>query len=204
MKVAIFGGTFNPIHIGHLIMAQYVLNYTDIDKIIFVPNGVPPHKSDMEIASGKDRFEMVRLSIEDNPNLDISDFEIKKKTPSWTIDTLQFFSQKYDQVYFMLGSDNLFDILKWKRSTEILRSFPLIVLPRQRNTRGVYKLINHYTDKYCANITFVNMPLIDVSSTEIRKLIKENKSIRYMVCSKVEEYIKRKGLYLDKHRSNPA
>jgi len=91
MKVALFGGTFNPIHIGHLIMAQYVLNFSQVQKVIFVPNGHPPHKVE-DVADAFDRFEMVKLSIEDNPYFDISDFEIKKSNPSWTIDTLEYIS----------------------------------------------------------------------------------------------------------------
>jgi len=194
MKVAIFGGTFNPIHIGHLIMAQYVKNFSEIDRIIFVPNGVPPHKN-IDIALPEDRFEMVRLSIEDNPDFQISDFEIKNKGPSWTINTLNHFATVYEEVYFILGSDNLSEISKWYKAEEILRKFPIIVLPRERDTRVIRMQIEDFAILFGARIILIDMPIIDISSTEIRRLIRENKSIRYMVHPKVEEYIIRKGLY---------
>ncbi|WAM32926.1 nicotinate (nicotinamide) nucleotide adenylyltransferase [Caldicellulosiruptor morganii] len=194
MKVAIFGGTFNPIHIGHLIMAQYVKNFTDVDRIIFVPNGTPPHKNS-EIALPQHRFEMVRLSIEDNPDFEVSDFEIKKEGPSFTINTLEYFSILYEKVYFIIGSDNLFEIKKWYKAEQILKKFPIIVLPRERERDLIRKQIEKFFCIYNAEIILIDMPIIDISSTEIRRLIKENRSIRYMVHPKVEEYIIRKGLY---------
>lgn len=194
MKVAIFGGTFNPIHIGHLIMAQYVKNFSEVDKVIFVPNGVPPHKN-IDIALPEDRFEMVRLSIEDNPDFEISDFEIKNKGPSWTINTLNYFATSCEKVYFILGSDNLFEIKKWYRAEEILKKFPIIVLPRERDTTLIRRQIEEFGIQFAAKMVLIDMPIIDISSTEIRRLIRENKSIRYMVHPKVEEYIIRKGLY---------
>lgn len=194
MKVALFGGTFNPIHIGHLIMAQYVLNFSQVQKVIFVPNGHPPHKVE-DVADAFDRFEMVKLSIEDNPYFDISDFEIKKSNPSWTIDTLEYFSSIYERVYFIIGSDNLSEIVKWYKAEEILKRYPLIVLPRERNLCAIKKEIEKLSSKYAQDITLIQMPVIDISSTEIRKLISQDKSIRYIGSSKVEEYIKRKGLF---------
>uniref|UniRef100_A0A7C5Z088 Probable nicotinate-nucleotide adenylyltransferase n=1 Tax=Caldicellulosiruptor owensensis TaxID=55205 RepID=A0A7C5Z088_9FIRM len=194
MRVALFGGTFNPIHIGHLIMAQYVLNFSEVQKVLFVPNGQPPHKIE-DIADANDRFEMVRLSIEDNPYFDISDFEIKKGGPSWTIDTLKHFSSIYEKVYFIIGSDNLSEIVNWYKAEEILRGYPLIVLPRERDLCTIKKEIEKLSSKYAQEITLIQMPIVDISSTEVRNLIRQNKSIRYMVHPKVEEYIKRKGLY---------
>jgi len=194
MRVALFGGTFNPIHIGHLIMAQYVLNFSQVQKVIFVPNGHPPHKIE-DVADASDRFEMVKISIEDNPYFDISDFEIKKSGPSWTIDTLKYFSSIYERVCFIIGSDNLSEIVNWYKAEEILRRYPLIVLPRERDLCPIKKKIEKLSSKYAQEITLIQMPIVDISSTEIRKLIRQNKSIRYMVHPKVEEYIKRKELY---------
>jgi len=194
MRVALFGGTFNPIHIGHLIMAQYVLNFSEVQKVIFVPNGHPPHKIE-DVADASDRFEMVKISIEDNPYFDISDFEIKKSGPSWTIDTLKYFSSIYERVCFIIGSDNLSEIVNWYKAEEILRRYSLIVLPRERDLCAIKKEIEKLSSKYAQEITLIQMPIVDISSTEIRKLIRQNKSIRYMVHPKVEEYIKRKGLY---------
>lgn len=194
MKVAIFGGTFNPVHIGHLIMAQYVKNFAEIDKVIFVPNGIPPHKN-ADIAPPEDRFEMVKLSIDDNPDFEISDFEIKNKEKSFTINTLNYFSLYYEKVYFILGSDNLFEIKNWYKAEEILKKFPIIVLPRERDTTLIETQIQEFKIKFAAKMILINMPVIDISSTEIRRLVKEGKSIRYMVHPKVEEYIFRKGLY---------
>jgi len=185
---------FNPIHIGHLIMAQYVLNFSEVQKVIFVPNGHPPHKIE-DVADASDRFEMVKISIEDNPYFDISDFEIKKSGPSWTIDTLKYFSSIYERVCFIIGSDNLSEIVNWYKAEEILRRYSLIVLPRERDLCPIKKEIEKLSSKYAQEITLIQMPIVDISSTEIRKLIRQNKSIRYMVHPKVEEYIKRKGLY---------
>jgi len=197
MKVAIFGGTFNPIHIGHLIMGQYVLNFADIDKILFIPNGKPPHKNNIDLASEFDRYNMVELAIKNNKNYDISDYEIKKGEYSYTIDTLLFFKKIYDDVSFIIGSDNLDEIILWRRSNQILSQFPIIVLPRTTDRSEIELKINRLVKNYNSKIKLIDMPVVNISSTEVRRLIKEKKSIKYLVPENVEEYIKRKGLYLE-------
>ncbi|MEZ0536151.1 nicotinate (nicotinamide) nucleotide adenylyltransferase [Caldicellulosiruptoraceae bacterium PP1] len=195
LKIAILGGTFNPIHIGHLIIGQYVINKTDIQKVIFLPNGIAPHKAN--IVSSEDRLKMVELSIEENDKFIVSDYEIKKTTKSYTIETLKYFKEYYQEVYFIIGSDNLYEVKNWYKSEQLLKENKFIVLPRIREKDTIIDKINELTKDYNTDFLFIDMPIIDISSSEIRELIKQRKSIKYLVHWKVEDYIKRKGLYIE-------
>ena len=187
MKIGILGGTFNPVHVGHLILAEEAKEKIGLEKIIFVPTYLPPHKNSSEIASAFDRYEMIKTAIRNNKSLLVSDIEIKRKGKSYTIDTLREFKKKYpnDELFFISGSDLLKYLEEWKDLTEILKMVKFIVA-----TRPGYPLekIPHY-------ISTVSIRAVDISAFEIRKAIKEGKSFRYLVPEAVFNYITKRKLY---------
>jgi nicotinate-nucleotide adenylyltransferase len=188
-KIAILGGSFNPIHIGHLILANTVCEEFNLDKIIFVPCYIQPLKSNEDFASAEDRLAMIKLAIQNNPKFELSDIEIKRKGKSYTVDTLKYFKQKYDDLYFVIGADNIKDFHRWKEPDTILKLAKLIVT----NRGGIEKKI---PQRLRGKKIFVcKIPDIEISSTLIRNNIRSNKSIKYLVPEKVEKYIIKNKLY---------
>ena len=188
MRIGILGGTFNPIHTGHLILAEEAYFKLKLDKLIFVPAFIPPHKSTSDVISAKDRLEMVRLAIEDNPAFEISTYEIDSKKKSYSIDTLKEFRNIYGDealLCFITGSDSLKDLFSWKNINDIFKISKFIVANRPGYP---LKDIPKEAD------TVVITP-IEVSSEDIRKRLKEGKSIRYLVPEKVRKYILEHNLY---------
>ena len=191
MRIGILGGTFNPIHIGHLILAEEAHFKLKLDKLIFVPAFVPPHKSSLDVINAKDRLEMVRLAIEDNPDFGLSTFEIDSKKKSYSIDTLKEFRAIYGadaELCFITGSDSLKDLFSWKNINDIFKISKFIVANRPGYPiKDVPKEVD----------TVVITP-IEVSSEDIRKRLSEGRSIRYLVTEKVRKYIADRKLYLTK------
>jgi nicotinate-nucleotide adenylyltransferase len=187
MRIGILGGTFNPIHIGHLILAEETREKIGLDRIIFVPAYLPPHKEDSDIAQAKQRLVMVKLAIQGNPNFAVSDLEIKRDGRSYTIDTIKELKGLYsrDELYFIIGSDLLEYLDEWKDLDEILKLVKFIVA-----TRPGYAL-----DKIPSHIATIPIRAVDISGFEIRKAIKESKSFRYLVPQAVYDYIKKERLY---------
>ena len=189
MRIGILGGTFNPIHIGHLILAEEAHFKLKLDKLVFVPAFVPPHKNSSEVINAKDRLEMVRLAIEDNPAFDLSTFEIDSKKKSYSIDTLKEFRGVYGEdaeLCFITGSDSLKDLFSWKNINDIFKISKFIVANRPGYPiKDVPKEVD----------TVVITP-IEVSSLDIRKRLAESRSIRYLVPEKVRKYISERKLYL--------
>lgn len=190
MKLGIFGGTFDPPHIGHLIVADNVREQLGLDKIIFIPSFVAPHKLNVKAADPKQRFEMVEISIKNNKDFLVYDIEIERKGRSYTIDTIKTLEILHPQaeLYLIIGMDNLIDFPEWKSPHEIISRAELIVM----NRPGYDKPVKNEFVKFA---TFVRVPNIDLSSSEIRKRIKMGKTIRYLVHPDVEKYIINKGLY---------
>lgn len=189
MRIGILGGTFNPIHIGHLILAEEACFKLKLDKLILVPAFMPPHKDTRDVIDAKDRLEMVRLAIEDNPAFEISTYEVDSKKKSYSIDTLKEFRKIYGdeaQLCFITGSDSLKDIFSWKNINDIFKISKFIVANRPGYP---LKDIPKEAD------TVVITP-IEVSSEDIRKRLKEGRSIRYLVSEKVRKYILEHNLYL--------
>ncbi len=187
MKIGILGGTFNPVHIGHLILAEEAREKIGLDKIIFVPTYLPPHKNNSGIASAGDRFEMIKIAVRGNKSFLVSDVEIKRQGKSYTIDTIRELKKKYpkDELYFISGSDLLKYLEEWKDLSEILKIVKFVVA-----TRPGYPLEN-----IPSYISTVSIRAVDVSAFEIREAIKENKSFRYLVPESVSGYITKKKLY---------
>lgn len=189
--IGIFGGSFNPIHIGHLIMANEVLIKLNLEKIVFIPAGNPPHKNLINLASTIDRYNMVKLSIEDNKKFEVSDIEIKKQCITYTYDTLKELKEIYKEskLYFIIGFDSLKELDTWKNIDKMNKYCDFVVVDRNSNSEQIDFLIKEYKQKYNLSIHYVETPNINISSTMIRQRVKDNINITYMVDKKVEEYI---------------
>ena len=188
MKVGLYFGSFNPIHIGHLIIAQAVLEHAQLQEVWFIVSPQNPLKKNRSLLHEFDRYDMVRLSIEDHDRFRVSDIEFHMPKPSFTIDTLSYLREKHQNHEFKLiiGGDNLAIFPKWKNSKKIIEDFGLIVYPRP----GSEKTLSVHP-----NIQFVEAPLMDISATYIRKCIQSNRSIRYLVPDRVAQYIYDRKLY---------
>ncbi len=186
-KIGIFGGTFNPIHIGHLILAEEVREKLGLSRVLFIPTYLPPHKNGAEVAPADDRLAMVRAAIEGNPNLGVDDEEIKRGGRSYTIDTLKDIRKRFtrEELFFITGSDLLTYLEEWKDVAAIIGMVTFIVA-----TRPGYPL-----EKIPSYIQTVAIRAVDVSAYEIRQRIRGNKSFRYLVPERVYEYIIDKELY---------
>jgi nicotinate-nucleotide adenylyltransferase len=188
-KIGILGGSFNPIHIGHLILANTVREEFKLDRIIFVPCFIQPLKSNEDFAPADARLEMIKLAIQNNPDFEVSDIEIKRKGKSYTVDTLKYFKKKFDDLYFVIGADNIKDFHHWKEPDKILELAKLIVT----NRGGIDQKIPEKLRR--KKIFMCRIPNIEISSTMIRNNIRSNKSIKYLVPQKVETFIIKNKLY---------
>jgi nicotinate-nucleotide adenylyltransferase len=194
MKIGLFGGTFDPVHVGHLIIAETISSDFLLDRVFFIPAAVPPHKNGNWISPSDRRLEMLKLVIEDHTRFELSDVEIKRGGISYTIDTVRWFQESASWrgavFYLIIGSDSLYDIKNWKHPEKILSSIQVLVIERPGFERGKIE------EKYSKHVQWVSVPQMQISSTEIRKRVREKKSIRYWVPRKVETYIHDKGMYL--------
>jgi nicotinate-nucleotide adenylyltransferase len=189
-KIGLFFGSFNPIHIGHLIIANYMANFTELDEVWFVVSPQNPFKEKKSLGNMYDRLEMVNLAIEGSDKLRASDIEFSLPQPSYTIDTLVYLQEKHPNRDFVLimGEDNLAGFLKWKNADIILRDYNIIVYPRPGYDGGELK--NH------PSVTITDTPVMELSSTFVRQAIKESKNIKFFIPDKVIDFIDKKGLYL--------
>jgi nicotinate-nucleotide adenylyltransferase len=194
MKIGILGGTFNPIHVGHLILAEEAREKLGLDKVIFVPTFIPPHKDNVDIAPAPARLEMVRLAIAGNRYFSVSDMEIRRNGRSYTIDTVKEFKKKnqLDQIFFLIGSDLMKYLDDWKDIGEISKLAKFIVA-----TRPGYPLedIATYAVSRQTGVSTLPIRAVDISGFEIRAAIKAGKSFRYLVPEAVFRYIKQKRIY---------
>lgn len=191
-KIGIYGGTFDPIHFGHLITAQSVLEIRKLDKILFIPSFISPLKTDRISSSPKDRISMLKLAIKDIPHFDYTDLEIKKKNISYTIETIKELRKTYKNVELIIGYDNLLVFDKWKNPDELLKLVTLIVLRRKVDNE------KNHRNKYFKHAIFVDTPLVDIRGTDIRKRVRSGKSINFLVPQKVMAYIYKQNLYKEK------
>ncbi|MFH1779046.1 MAG: nicotinate-nucleotide adenylyltransferase [Candidatus Omnitrophota bacterium] len=188
MRIGILGGTFNPIHLGHLVLAEEAKEKLNLDKIIFVPAYIPPHKKGEAIAEASDRLKMVELAIKGNPYFETSTFEMDAKATSYSVETLKGFKKRYGEdtkLFFITGADSLGELFSWKELDEIFKLSQFIVA-----NRPGYDIANVPKE-----IEAVTITSLEISSSQIRRKIRENKSIRYLVPESVREYIIAKGLY---------
>ena len=187
-KIGLFGGTFDPVHIGHLLMARAAMEQMALDKVVFIPSCVPPHKNSPTLFDARDRSGMIRQAVRGIPEFEVSDFEIKKGGKSYSVDTVRHFRSLYgasDKIYFIVGGDAIKQLNTWKDIDTLKVMCSFVSVNRPGYPRGEEKI------KYHA----VTMNGIEMSSTEIRKRILSGKSIQFLVPDSVLRYINRQGLY---------
>lgn len=198
-KKAIFGGTFNPIHIGHLCIAMNALYGLGLDEIIFMPCGNPPHKRDSNILDAYLRYEMVSMTIKYEEKFKVSNFEISRDVPSYTFETMEYFKKNEPDTiwYFLSGADCLMEIDSWKNVSRILNSCNLAVFSRPGYIKeDILKQKRIVEERYGKKIFFLDMPLIDISSTEIRNSIRAGKNVSCLLPESVWNFINQLNLYM--------
>ena len=195
-KYGIIGGTFDPIHFAHLYIADEAKASLELDKIIFMPNGNPPHKSLKKVSEASIRYEMVSEGIKDFKGFTVSDYEIKKNGPSFTYETLQAFKQEDVELFFITGADCLMDLEKWKNIKEIFKVSNFVVFSRPGFTYETLKEQKEYIEnKYNTKIIFLNLKDLDISSTDIRERIRLGRNVKFFLPNSVLDIIKREKLY---------
>lgn len=193
MKIGLYFGSFNPIHIGHLILVNHILNESDLEKIWFIISPLNPFKSPENLINEYDRLHLVKKAIEDDLRLKASDIEFSLPKPSYTVHTLTYLKEKYPNNSFsiIMGSDSFQNLDKWKNSEVIAKDYPIIIYKRPG-----FEVIN----KLNAKISIMEAPLLQISSTHIRELIRAGKSIKYLVPSNIEEEILTTGFFKKLHK----
>lgn len=197
-KIGIMGGTFDPIHIGHLIIAEEAREHLNLKEVIFIPTGKPPHKKSTNITNSFHRYNMTELAIKNNRFFSISSIEIEKSGTTYTIDTIKELEMEYKntEFYFIIGSDSVMNIHTWKDYKTLLNICNFIVAKRVGiSNRDVEDRIREFNRKFGNIIYEVPIPYIDISSTEIRTKVMKNKTIKYYVPIEVEDYIMKNKLY---------
>lgn len=197
-RIGIMGGTFNPIHQGHLLLAEQAREYCELDEVLFIPSGNSYMKDSSEILDGEIRIFMTAAAIEDNPSFTLSTMEVEREGATYTCDTIQDLREKepFAQYYFIMGADSLFSMESWKDPGEIFKN--CILVAAARDSRDTFSLTEKATElqaKYQARIIILPERKIDISSSEVRSRIREGKSVRYMIPDKVIDYISSNHLY---------
>ena len=196
-KYGIFGGSFNPIHYGHLMICEYIKEEMGLDKVIFIPTGNPPHK-EIEV-SAEDRYEMVRLAISPNPDFEISDIETTRIDLSYTVDTIRELKKIYkeEKLYFLIGLDSLFQLKTWKKIDDLSQEIEFVVAlrPGYIDKEEINREIDFLRDNFGTKINLIKTPLYEISSTDLRDRIHQGKSLRYLIPKKVLDYIEESGFY---------
>ncbi|OFO62320.1 nicotinate-nucleotide adenylyltransferase [Peptoniphilus sp. HMSC075B08] len=196
-KYGIFGGSFNPIHYGHLMICEYIKEEMGLDKVIFIPTGNPPHK-DLGV-SAEDRYEMVRLAISPNPDFEISDIETTRVNLSYTVDTIRELKKIYkeEKLYFLIGLDSLFQLKTWKKIGDLSQEIEFVVAlrPGYIDKEEINNEIDFLRENFGTRIKLIKTPLYEISSTDLRDRIHEGKSLRYLIPKKVLDYIEESGFY---------
>ncbi len=200
LSLGMMGGTFDPIHNGHLILAQEALNNFNLDHVVFVPSGIPPHKDAKKVTEAEERYMLTVLATIENPDFSVHRFELEHEGRSYTIHTLEYFKEilpKGSELFFITGLDTVLDIATWKNYEKLLDL--CIFICAKRPDFSFEELDNNIVKK-CPKIKnrvkYMDIPLMQISSTDIRDRCKNNRSIKYLVPSNVEGYIKKNGLFM--------
>lgn len=196
--LGIMGGTFDPIHYGHLVAAETARIEFSLAKVLFIPTGKPPHKQKKQVTPADLRYEMVRQAIEDNPDFDISRIEIDREGPSYTIDTLRLLHQDYpnSELFFITGTDAFKEIFFWREAEEILRLTHFIAASRPGfEARGFLEQAVEKNPNVIGRIHLLEVPALAISSTDIRARRQRGQSIRYLLPEAVRQFVYAQGLY---------
>jgi nicotinate-nucleotide adenylyltransferase len=214
-RVAVFGGSFNPIHYGHLLLADEVLERLGLDRVLFVPAATPPHKPVAQLAPAADRFEMVRLAIDGHPRFGASDVELRRAGPSYTVDTLQELAAGGDALFLVIGSETFLDLLSWREPRRVASLARLVVVPRSGSafdpeSAAAQKVLREigvdggFVQAGAAlparGVVIVHATSLPLSASELRRRVREGRSLAFRMPPAVIDYIRARGLY----RAEPA
>jgi nicotinate-nucleotide adenylyltransferase len=202
MRVGVLGGTFDPIHIGHLVSAEEARVELELERVVFIPAGLPPHKPDHIVSSVEHRLAMVELAIASNPHFAASRVDIDRSGPCYTVDTIELLRGEWGpgvEIYFIMGSDSLLDILTWHDPRRLIRLCRFAVLSRPGYQVDLDEL-DARLPGVTSRVQMLNAPELAISSTDIRRRVREGLPIKYQVPETVEDYIYQQELYQD--RSN--
>ncbi|WP_157074749.1 nicotinate-nucleotide adenylyltransferase [Thermovenabulum gondwanense] len=198
-KIGLMGGTFDPIHYGHLVAAEEARINFNLSKVIFIPAGNPPHKKDYPVTDAEHRYIMTALAVNSNPFFEVSRVEIDREGYTYTVDTLKWFKEKYKdavEIFFISGADAILDILTWKKVEEVMNYCTFIAATRPGYTsEQLERKVKEVKEIYGKEIFVLEVTGMAISSTEIRKKVKNGQSIKYLVPEAVEYYILKYNLY---------
>lgn len=196
IKIGIMGGTFDPIHIGHLILAMEAINYKNLDEVRFIPTGNPNFKQDKNVTDKQKRFEMVKIATQDNKKFNVCDYEINKNGVTYSWETMKYLRENYDyDFYFIMGEDSLMSVETWENAEDFLENTKILACIRRQEEMS--KLDVKIDDLKSKGYFVEKIPtsFIDISSTKIREKVQTNQDFRYFVPNQVFEYIVRNKLY---------
>lgn len=196
IKVGIMGGTFDPIHIGHLILAMEAINYKNLDEVWFIPTGNPNFKQDKNVTDKQKRFEMVKIATQDNDKFKVCDYEINKNGVTYSWETMKYLRENYDNdFYFIMGEDSLMSVETWENAEDFLKNTKILAcIRRQEEMSKLDEKIDELKSKGYF-VEKIPASFIDISSTKIREKVQSNQDFRYFVPNQVFEYIVRNKLY---------
>ncbi len=198
-KIGIMGGTFNPIHFGHLLLAETAYWQFGLDEVLIMPTKNTYYKNMKNLVSEQDRLTMVSLAIEGNPHFRLSDLEINRDGMTYTVETLEYLTEKHPEntYYFIMGADSLYHLESWKDTEKILSMAVILVAGRESHGTGssLYSQIEYLDNKFGADIRPLRSPIVEISSNDIRRRVGEGESIRYLLPDKVREHIEKNNLY---------
>ncbi len=200
-RIGVLGGSFDPLHYGHLILAEQMRQEANLDKVLLVPAYVNPFKEAVPPADGAHRLEMLRLAAGDHPFFAISDIELKREEPSYTYDTLTALKETYypdDDLFFIMGTDSFYKLWHWHKAEELIRNFSFLIgLRKGFDEAKLQEAIDQLKEKYPLRAEYIRIPELEISSTDIKERLREGKSVRFLLPDTVIDYILENELYLD-------
>ena len=196
-SLGILGGTFDPIHMGHLRMAEHVFQLMELESIVFIPAYVPPHKLGQDFAPAQDRYAMTELAVADNPHFTVSDMELKRTGVSYTIDTIRQLHAQYEdrELNFIIGADSVAQLHTWHNIEEMLELTRFVAVWRPGYEGAMEEMVRHLGEQAKERVLLLDTPVYDISSTEIRTRIRQGLGLAGLVPPAVERYIYEHGLY---------
>ncbi len=198
MKLGIFGGTFDPVHYGHLILAETAREFCQLDEVRFLPAYSPPHKKNENITTGKTRTEMLELATAGYPEFLVDQRELNRQGTSYTVETLSEMKEQFPdaELFFLMGADSLIDLPTWREPQRIASLAKIVAVNRGNSSHeNLQEIVNNLSEPVRASVTILNMPQIGISASDLRLRISENRSIRFLTPRPVERYILEQGLY---------
>lgn len=200
-RIGLFGGSFNPVHTAHLIVAEWAREKADLDRVLFVPARRPPHKPDQPLAPGPDRLEMLKLATASHPDFEVDPIELNKDEPSYTLLTVRALRQRLeddDELCLLVGADSVRDLPNWWHAEQLVREATIIPMRRPGySLENLDDLERRFGEERTREIreSVVETPRLQISATDIRRRVSEGRSVRYLVPDPVRDYILRQGIY---------